>query len=73
MERFRRFGEASKLVAPRGVTWIQHLFPSLFAERRLRALAVLLADQIIGFDLAMVSGSGLYALEWRILAGSKAL
>jgi CelD/BcsL family acetyltransferase involved in cellulose biosynthesis len=56
-----RFGEASKLVAPRGVAWIQRLFPSLFAERRLRAFAVLLADQITGIDLAMVSGSGLYA------------
>jgi len=56
-----RFGEASKLVAPSGVKWIQHLFPCLFAERRLRAFAVLLADQIAGIDLAMVSWSGLYA------------
>lgn len=56
-----RFGEASKLVAPSGVTWIQHLFPSLFAERRLRVFAVLLADQITGIDLAMVSRSGPYA------------
>jgi len=55
-----RFGEASKLAAPLGVAWIQHLFPSLFAERRLRAFAVLLADQITGITLAMVSGSGLY-------------
>lgn len=56
-----RFGETSKLVAPRGVAWIQRLFPSLFAERRLRAFAVLLADKIAGIDLAMVSRSGLYA------------
>jgi CelD/BcsL family acetyltransferase involved in cellulose biosynthesis len=56
-----RFGETSKLVAPCGVAWIQYLFPSLFAERRLRAFAVLLADRIAGIDLAMVSGSGLYA------------
>jgi CelD/BcsL family acetyltransferase involved in cellulose biosynthesis len=56
-----RFGEASKLVAPSGAAWIQHLFPSLFGERRLRAFAVLLADRITGIDLAMVSESGLYA------------
>lgn len=56
-----RFGEASKMVAPRGVAWIRQLFPSLFAERRLRVFAVLLANRITGIDLAMVSASGLYA------------
>jgi Acetyltransferase (GNAT) domain len=56
-----RFGEASKLVAPRAIAWIHHLFPSLFAERRLRVFAALIGDQILGIDLAMVSSSGLYA------------
>ncbi|SRR5579871_6740847 len=56
-----RFGEASIWLAPRKVAWIQHLFPSLFAERRLRAFAVLFADKITGINLTMVSGSGLYA------------
>lgn len=56
-----RFSGVSKLLAPHAVAWIHRLFPSLFAERRLRVFAVLLGNRITGIDVAMVSDSGLYA------------
>lgn len=40
--------------------WIHDLFPSLFAEGRMRVFAVIVNTHIVGIDLEMVTRSGMY-------------
>jgi CelD/BcsL family acetyltransferase involved in cellulose biosynthesis len=54
-----RFGNRSDFKS--GESWIQKLFPPLFAEKRMRVFAVLEKSRIVGIDLAMVTRSGMYA------------
>jgi CelD/BcsL family acetyltransferase involved in cellulose biosynthesis len=58
-----RFGERSSLksVCKSPEKWVHHLFPSLFAEKRMRVFALMQAGRIAGIDLVMVSRSGVYA------------
>jgi CelD/BcsL family acetyltransferase involved in cellulose biosynthesis len=58
-----RFGKGTSLksVCKSPEAWIRHLFPSLFAERRMRVFAVLHQDRIAGLDLATATRTGMYA------------
>jgi predicted N-acyltransferase len=60
-----RFGQNTSLktVCKSPAPWIHHLFPYLFAERRMRVFAVLQKGRIAGLDLTMVTGSGLYGFN----------
>src|SRR5215467_8159649 len=60
-----RFGDRSGFRAAR--SWIQKLFPSLFAERRMRVFAVLDKNQVVGIDLALAARSGMYAFAGGFL------
>jgi CelD/BcsL family acetyltransferase involved in cellulose biosynthesis len=57
--RFKR--TSLKTISKSPEAWIQHLFPSLFAEKRMRVFALLKRDRILGIDLNMVARSGMYA------------
>ena len=54
-----RFGDRSDFRSAE--SWVQNLFPSLFAERRMRAFAVLDKSRIVGIDLAAVTRFGMFA------------
>jgi CelD/BcsL family acetyltransferase involved in cellulose biosynthesis len=54
-----RFGDRSDFKS--SGSWMQKLFPSLFAEKRMRVFAILEESRIVGIDLAMVTRSGMYA------------
>jgi CelD/BcsL family acetyltransferase involved in cellulose biosynthesis len=58
-----RFGKDTSLrsVCKTPEAWIRHLFPSLFAEGRMRVFAVLHKGRIAGIDLATVTKCGMYA------------
>jgi hypothetical protein len=53
-----RFGDRSDVKS--SVSWIQKLFPSLFAERRMRVFAILENERIAGIDLETVTRAGMY-------------
>lgn len=58
-----RFGAGTSLtlVCKSPEKWIHSLFPELFAERRMRAFAIVIEDLIAGIDLEMVTRSGMYS------------
>jgi GNAT acetyltransferase-like protein len=60
-----RFGEKTDFKSAE--VWMHKLFPSLFAEGRMRVFAVLHQDQIVAIDLEMVTRSGMYSFNGGFL------
>lgn len=60
-----RFGDCSDFRSSE--SWVQKLFPSLFAEQRMRVFSVLDRNRIVGIDLETVSRSGMYAYNTGFL------
>ncbi|PYS79781.1 MAG: hypothetical protein DMF66_01595 [Acidobacteria bacterium] len=54
-----RFAAHSPLAAPAAQAFVHEVFPSLFAERRLRAFALFEADQIVALNVCMVGPDSL--------------
>lgn len=54
-----RFAQGTSLSSPIAQAFVHDVFPSLFAERRLRAFALYEADSIIGINVCMVGANSL--------------
>ena len=50
---FDRFGSQSHFGSPAAQAFVKEVFPDLFAQRRLRAFALVQAERIIGVDICM--------------------
>jgi len=60
-----RFGDRSDFRSSE--SWVRKLFPSLFAEQRMRVFAILNKGQIVGIDLQMITKSGMYSYNTGFL------
>ena len=60
-----RFGDHTRIKSAK--SWLCALFPSLFAERRMRVFAIQDKDRIVAIDLETVTKSGMYGFNGGFL------